>query len=144
MAVFIIILWSFFSVFKYTSGLKHVMLLGLRVLSDWVRLYIVIFGIYVLSCIVSVMTSNLLPLVPLDHTESGLNVPESVLEIIDCLIFWLAEYEVTKRVHVFKHHKLLGLYTRKWIEVSILCTYCLQFYNLVYTFHSLVVKDINL
>ena len=73
MAVFIIILWSFFSVFKYTSGLKHVMLLGLRVLSDWGRLYNVIFGIYVLSCIVSVMTINLLPLVPLDHTESGLN-----------------------------------------------------------------------
>uniref|UniRef100_A0A803LG07 Mechanosensitive ion channel protein n=1 Tax=Chenopodium quinoa TaxID=63459 RepID=A0A803LG07_CHEQI len=125
MVVFLIILWIFFWVPKNISGLK--LLLGLT-LADWVNLYYVIFGIYILSCFVSVVTINLLPLVPLDHTESGLILPEAVLEIIDCLIFWLAESEVMKRVSTFKHHKILRLNTQKWIEVSI---FVLVAYNVI-------------
>uniref|UniRef100_A0A803LEW8 Mechanosensitive ion channel protein n=1 Tax=Chenopodium quinoa TaxID=63459 RepID=A0A803LEW8_CHEQI len=127
MVVFLIILWIFFWVPKNISGLRHVLLLGLT-LADWVSLYYVIFGIYILSCFVSVVTINLLPLVPLDHTESGLILPEAVLEIIDCLIFWLAESEVMKRVSTFKHHKILGLNTQNWIEVSI---FVLVAYNVI-------------
>ncbi|XP_021840051.2 mechanosensitive ion channel protein 10 [Spinacia oleracea] len=127
MAVFLVVLWIFFSAPKYVSGLKHVMLLGLT-LADWVRLYFVIFGIYFLSCFVTVITINLLPLVLLGHTESGLKLPETVLEIFDSLIFWWAESEVMKRVAAFRHHKILGLYTQKWIEVSI---FVLIAYNVI-------------
>ncbi|XP_021774199.1 uncharacterized protein LOC110738138 [Chenopodium quinoa] len=150
MVVFLIILWIFFWVPKNISGLK--LLLGLT-LADWVNLYYVIFGIYILSCFVSVVTINLLPLVPLDHTESGLILPEAVLEIIDCLIFWLAESEVMKRVSTFKHHKILRLNTQKWIEVSIfvlvaynvitLCTYMIVWLLRKLVCHKILKPGIN-
>lgn len=65
---------------------------------------------------------------PLHHTDSGINVKEGVAEIVDCLIFWMAEHEVMKRVPDLEHHTVLGLHTQKWIEVSL---FILIAYNVI-------------
>lgn len=61
-----------------------------------------------------------MPSIPLAHTESSLYVRAAVLEIIDCLTFWAIQFLVMRAVPTLMHHKLLGLYTRRWIDVSIL------------------------
>ncbi|XP_021862786.1 mechanosensitive ion channel protein 9-like isoform X3 [Spinacia oleracea] len=112
---------------KHVPLLKHVTLTGLS-LTDWIHVYCVIFGIYVFSLFISTFANTTIPLVPLDRRESGVNVSEGVTEIFDCLIFWLAEFEVMKRVPTFKHHKMLGLYSKNWIEASL---FILIVYNII-------------
>ncbi|KNA16756.1 hypothetical protein SOVF_086210 [Spinacia oleracea] len=108
-------LWLLFAFSKRAPILGHIMFIGLPIV-NWLSLCNVIFGIYASSYVISVFTINYIPLVSSDHTESSLNVPEGVLEIIDCLILWFAEYEVMTHVPALNHHKMLGLHTHNWIE----------------------------
>ena len=51
--------------------------------------------------------------------EYRVRVAESVLEIIKCLLFWWGESEVMKHIPVLKQYKILGMYTFKWMNVTI-------------------------
>lgn len=136
MSSLVIILAILYGIAKNNSTLKRAVFMG-SPLSNWIVIYFVIFGIYVFNWALSVFIYKFIPIVPLDHSESGLNVPENVLEIIDCFIFWLALSEVYKRVPAFKDDKIFGLYTRKWIEVSI---FLLIAYNVIILSTRLIVR----
>ncbi|XP_048499775.1 uncharacterized protein LOC104889969 isoform X2 [Beta vulgaris subsp. vulgaris] len=136
MSSLVVILAILYGIAKNNSTLKRAVFMG-SPLSNWIVIYFVIFGIYVFNWALSVFIYKFIPIVPLDHSESGLNVPENVLEIIDCFIFWLALSEVYKRVPAFKDDKIFGLYTRKWIEVSI---FLLIAYNVIILSTRLIVR----
>lgn len=64
---------------------------------------------------------SLIPYFPLNHIETGCNVREGVVEIIECLtLWWLGGSVVMKYFPTLKNHQSLGVHTWKWIEVSVL------------------------
>ncbi|XP_074281128.1 uncharacterized protein LOC141606047 [Silene latifolia] len=93
--------------------------LEINVVINWCKMVCMISGVYFL-----VLSSTgflyLLPRVPLEHSSSGTHVPESITEVIECLLFLWAVLEVMARVPVVGRCKLYGLDIERWVEVSIL------------------------
>jgi len=70
--------------------------------------------IYCLSCALPVIIHRLLPRIELDHNESGINVPEALSELINCLFYWLLDTQLMN-----DQEKLLGIFTWRWVEKAI-------------------------
>ncbi|KMT14473.1 hypothetical protein BVRB_4g072460 isoform B [Beta vulgaris subsp. vulgaris] len=91
-------------------------------LTDWQHICSAMSGMFICSILFLIVALYFIPRLQLDHSESGINIPEAVLEIADCLnvFFWLKLVTVnTIAPHVLKHHRSLELETWKWFQVSI-------------------------
>ncbi|XP_056683169.1 uncharacterized protein [Spinacia oleracea] len=92
-----------------------------KVLGDWQHICSVISGMLIISTILLILAFNYIPRLQLDLLESGINVPEAVLEVADCLnvFIWMKILLKITAAPALKHHKILGLETWKWIQAFI-------------------------
>ncbi|KAL9223965.1 hypothetical protein vseg_000045 [Gypsophila vaccaria] len=113
-------LWVVLLVLQHGFNLRHV---GRDVeigeVITWVRLVCMVSGVYF---VVLSLTGFLflLPRIPLETSSSGIHVPESITEIIECVFFLWVVFEVMKRVPSVGGRRFHGLELKRWIEVPIL------------------------
>jgi len=80
-------------------------------------LYLII-AICFLSCALPAVVHRFLPVrIQLDHNESGINFPEAVSELVNCIISWLLVSKLLK-----SKVEALGIPDWRWIEKVILAT----------------------
>ncbi|KNA07277.1 hypothetical protein SOVF_173410 isoform A [Spinacia oleracea] len=124
LAIFLAIAW-------YSRSLQsiffHGLLLGYsdptkrKVLGVWQRICFCISTMLMISTILLILAFSYIPRLQLDLLESGINIPEAVLEVADCLnvFIWMKILLKITAAPALKHHKILGLETWKWIQAFI-------------------------
>ncbi|XP_074263276.1 mechanosensitive ion channel protein 10-like isoform X1 [Silene latifolia] len=119
----------FYPFAKHVPGLKLVMIIGLPI-TNWFKIIALLIVLYILSQLVWVCIESFSGWQASDSWiyKSDLINPEATSEIFGCLLFWLAEVEVMNRVPAFKQSKIIGIYTRKWVEA---CIFILIGYNII-------------
>ncbi|KAK9697979.1 hypothetical protein RND81_08G074300 [Saponaria officinalis] len=112
--------WVVLLVLQHGFNLKHVTHnVGIDTVIKWVRLVCMVSGVYF---VVLSLTGflYLLPRIPLETSSSGIHVPESFTEIIECVFFLWVISEVMKRVSVVGGRRFHGLELERWVQVPIL------------------------
>ncbi|XP_074292521.1 mechanosensitive ion channel protein 10-like isoform X2 [Silene latifolia] len=126
----------FYPIAKYVPGLKLATIIGLPI-TKWIKVICILIGIYLMSQViwVSILFMLLQQLVSNDD-EKGFILLESTSEIIGCLLFLWAEVVVMDSVPTFEQSKIFGIYTDKWIKVSL---FLLIGYNIItFLTHTIV------
>ncbi|KAH9622439.1 hypothetical protein KSS87_007772 [Heliosperma pusillum] len=118
----------FYPIAKYVPGLELVMIIGLPI-TKWIKITCILIGIFFISQVIWVsIVAILMQTIPLDDQEKPYIILESISEIIGCLLFLWAEVVVMNSVPTFKQSKVFGIYTQKWIKVSL---FLLIGYNII-------------
>ncbi|KAK9666754.1 hypothetical protein RND81_14G208800 [Saponaria officinalis] len=109
----------FYPIAKFVPGVKLVTIIGLSI-TMWIKLICILVGIYLINLVIWFFTAVILAHQMDNGNDKCRNlVVEAVSEIFGCLLFLWAEVVVMNSVPTFKQSKIFGVYTRKWIEVSL-------------------------
>ncbi|KAL9233652.1 hypothetical protein vseg_008619 [Gypsophila vaccaria] len=109
----------FYPIAKFVPGVKVVMIIGLPI-TMWIKLICILVGIYLINLVIWIFAAVLLA----DPISEGNGecwelILEAVSEIFGCLLFFWAQVVVMNSVPTFKQSKIFGIYTQKWIQVSL-------------------------
>ncbi|KAK9735989.1 hypothetical protein RND81_04G243300 [Saponaria officinalis] len=109
----------FYPIAKFVPGVKLATIIGLPI-TMWIKLICILVGIYLINLIIWFCAALILA----DQLDDGNDecwelVLEAVSEIFGCLLFLWAEVVVMNSVPTFKQSKIFGVYTKKWIKVSL-------------------------
>ncbi|XP_074292540.1 uncharacterized protein LOC141619423 isoform X2 [Silene latifolia] len=118
----------FYPIAKYTPGLKLVSAIGLPI-TKWIEIICILSGIYIMKQLI--LLSLVYTVVGVFRVGFGRRfvlIRDSGYEIVGCLLFLWAEVVVMNSVPTFKQSNIFGIYTRKWIEVSV---FVLIGYNII-------------
>ncbi|KAH9622441.1 hypothetical protein KSS87_007774 [Heliosperma pusillum] len=130
----------FYPIAKYVPGLKLVMIIGLPI-TKWIKIICILIGIYLISQVtLASIIVMLIPIIPGDVKDKPFIIFESISEIIGCLLFLWAEVVVMSSVPTFKQSKIFGMYTQKWIKVSL---FLLIGYNIITLLAHLLVWSVQ-
>ncbi|XP_074292524.1 mechanosensitive ion channel protein 9-like isoform X2 [Silene latifolia] len=129
----------FYPIAKYVPGLKSVLIIGLPI-TKWINLICILIGIYVIGQVIWAFVFFILANISLgDEDEEGFIAMESVSEIAGCLLALWANVVIMSSVPIFKQSKIFGVYTQKWIKVSLLV---LIGYNIITLLTHLFVRSL--
>ncbi|KAL9233651.1 hypothetical protein vseg_008618 [Gypsophila vaccaria] len=118
----------FYPVAKYVPEVKLVMIVGLPI-TKWIIIICKLIGIYLINLVSWTLVGVALAALFTDKNDGSWElVLECISEIFGCLLFLWAEFVVMSSVPTFKESKIFGVYTRKWIKVSL---FVLIGYNII-------------
>ncbi|KAK9735985.1 hypothetical protein RND81_04G243200 [Saponaria officinalis] len=126
----------FYPIAKFVPVVNLVTIIGLPI-TMWIKLICIVIGIYFINLIIWFSTAVILAGQMVDRNgECWELVLEAVSEIFGCLLFLWAEVVVMNSVPTFKQSKIFGIYTHKWIKVSL---FVLIGYNMITLLTHIVV-----
>ncbi|XP_074292523.1 mechanosensitive ion channel protein 10-like isoform X1 [Silene latifolia] len=129
----------FYPIAKYVPGVKFVLIIGLPI-TKWIKIICILIGIYLIGQLFWAVIYFIIVNRNSDaEDEEGFIVIESVSEIAGCLLALWASAVIMSSVPIFKQSKIFGIYTQKWVKISI---FLLIGYNIITLLARLFVRSL--